>query len=136
MPSSTTKANLSVFEIVEMVRRPRGGRDAVHKLTNRQFEPAARERSTFDACAMARHPFAIVGAHEQAGTPTSGQLRPTVFVTAVRLLGNIGLKSEEDDWYPARHSSLSPPRRTAQQKPGLDRRRRAGRNHVCLPGRY
>ena len=82
----------------------RGGHDAVHKLTNRQYEGLLREnfvniRRVREWRDIHSQLLAVVreqGWHLNTQPASYDQLHLSLLCG---LLGNIGLKSEEDDWY-------------------------------------
>ena len=82
----------------------RGGHDAVHKLTNRQYETLLREnfvnirrvREWRDIHSQLQAVVGEQGWHVNVQPASYDQLHLSLLCG---LLGNIGLKSEEDDWY-------------------------------------
>ena len=82
----------------------RGGHDAVHKLTNRQYETLLREnfvnirrvREWRDIHSQLQSVVGEQGWHLNDKPASYEQLHLSLLCG---LLGNIGLKSEEDDWY-------------------------------------
>ena len=82
----------------------RGGHDAVHKLTNRQYETLLREnfvnirrvREWRDIHSQLQAVVGEQGWHLNDKPASYEQLHLSLLCG---LLGNIGLKSEEDDWY-------------------------------------
>ncbi len=82
----------------------RGGHDAVHKLTNRQYETLLREnfvnirrvREWRDIHSQLQAVVGEQGWHLNTQPASYEQLHLSLLCG---LLGNIGLKSEEDDWY-------------------------------------
>ena len=82
----------------------RGGHDAVHKLTNRQYETLLREnfvniRRVREWRDIHSQLMAVVGEQGWHLNDKPASYEQLHLSLLCGLLGNIGLKSEEDDWY-------------------------------------
>ncbi len=82
----------------------RGGHDAVHKLTNRQYENLLREnyiniRRVREWRDIHSQLHAVVGEQKWVLNDKPASYEQLHLSMLCGLLGNIGIKNEEDDWY-------------------------------------
>ncbi|MDO8384799.1 MAG: ATP-dependent RNA helicase HrpA, partial [Polaromonas sp.] len=82
----------------------RGGHDAVHKLTNRQYENLLREnyvniRRVREWRDIHSQLHSVVGEQKWVLNDKPASYEQLHLSMLCGLLGNIGIKSEEDDWY-------------------------------------